>query len=126
MSWWLRVALRCQNWGPDLGSGSPEDAVGVIAVIAFLFHLAAGDGVLRRGLRHRPHQEHEGEHFEGGVDRLHLQRDFTGTCPEGPKCQGLLECRPRCSGDTERLWLCRLRGCRAAMGWSLFGAGRHE
>lgn len=118
--------LRCQRRGPTLESGSPEDAVGVTAVIAFLFRLAAGDGVLWRGLRHRPHQEHEGEHFEGGVDRLHLQRDFTGTWPEGAKCWGLLErCAPS-SGDVESLWLCRLHGCRAAMGWSLFGAGRHE
>lgn len=99
--------------------------VGGIAVMAVLFHLAAGDGVLRRGLRHRPHQEHKGEHLEGGMDRLHLQRDFTGMCPEGTECR-VLEYRAGCSGDTESLWLCRLRGCRAAMGWSLLGAGRHE
>lgn len=86
MSWWLRSTvvasqLRCQHQGPALGSRSLDDAVGVIAVIAFLFQLAAGDGVLRCGLCHRPHQEHEGEHLERGVDRLHLQRDFASTCP---------------------------------------------
>lgn len=31
-----------------------------------------------------------------------------------------------CSGDTGSLWLCRFRGCCAAMGWSLCGAGRRE
>lgn len=31
-----------------------------------------------------------------------------------------------CSGDTGSLWLRRLRGCCAAMGWSLCGAGRPE
>lgn len=127
-SWWLRSTavasqLCCQHRGPALGPRSLDDAVGVIAVIAVLFQLAAGDGVLRRGLRHRPHQEHKGEHLEGGVDRLHLQRDFTGTCPEGAKCWGVLERR---WGHSGCLWLCRLRGCRSATGRSLFSAGRYD
>lgn len=87
--------------GPALGLCSPEDAFSLIAVIALVFHLAAGDGVLRRGLRHRPHQEHKGEHFEGGVDCLHLQRDFKGMCPEGAKCHALVECGTWALGTRE-------------------------
>lgn len=97
MSWWLCIA----PWGPHSSSASirvlpwGQAARGMLLVchcmtfmplIAFLFPLAAGDGVLRRGLRHRPHQEHKGEHLEGGVDCLHLQRDFAGTCPGGAEC----------------------------------------
>lgn len=57
-----------------------------VSLITLLFPLAAGDGVLRRGLRHWSHQEHQGEHLEGGVDCLHLQRDSAGTCPGGAEC----------------------------------------
>lgn len=96
-----------------------------MAVIVVLLHLAAGDGVLRRRLRHRPYQEHKGEHLEGGVDRLHLQRDFTGTCVEGGGCQVLEHCT-RCSGYTKSLQLCGRPGCCAAMGWSFFDASGHE
>lgn len=89
----MEVALRSTATAPQLRwqgfnprGRSPEDALRLIVLIALLLLLAAGDGVLRCGLRHRPHQEHEGEHFEGGVDCLHLQRDFTGMCPQGAKC----------------------------------------
>lgn len=38
----------------------------------------AGDGVLRGWLGDRPDQKHQRELSEGGVDRLHLQRDPQG------------------------------------------------
>ena len=39
---------------------------------------AAGDGVLRRGFRHRPGKEDERELFQGRLDRIHLQRGSQG------------------------------------------------
>lgn len=42
---------------------------------------AAGDGVLRGRLGHRPDQKHQRELAEGGVDRLHLQGDPEGEEP---------------------------------------------
>lgn len=45
-----------------------------------LYVCLAGDGVLRCRLGDRSDQEHQRELSEGGVDRLHLQRD-----PQGEK-----------------------------------------
>lgn len=49
----------------------------------------AGDGVLWRWISDRPGEEHQGQLFEGGLDRLHLQRN-----PEG---EGLRPPRPSVS-----------------------------
>lgn len=38
----------------------------------------AGDGVLWRRFHHRSGEEHQGQHAEGGLDRLHLPRDPQG------------------------------------------------
>ena len=38
----------------------------------------AGDGVLWRRVHHRSGEEHQGQHTEGGLDRLHLPRDPQG------------------------------------------------
>lgn len=42
---------------------------------------AAGDGVLRRRFHHRSGEEHQRQHAEGGLDRLHLPRDPQGQSP---------------------------------------------
>lgn len=43
-----------------------------------MYVCAAGDGVLRGRLGDRSDQKHQRELPEGGVDRLHLQRDPQG------------------------------------------------
>lgn len=43
---------------------------------------AAGDGVLWRWISDRPGEEHQGQLAEGGLDRLHLQRNPEGEEPK--------------------------------------------
>lgn len=49
-----------------------------INVLRLSSRSAAGDGVLWRRFHHRSGEEHQRQHAEGGLDRLHLQRDPQG------------------------------------------------
>lgn len=50
----------------------------VCVCLNVFFSLPAGDGVLRCRLHHRLGKEHQRQHAERGLDRLHLQRDPQG------------------------------------------------
>ena len=50
----------------------------VCVINVFFFSPSAGDGVLWCWFHHRFGEEHQRKHPEGGLDRLHLQRDSQG------------------------------------------------
>lgn len=61
-----------------------------VLVTACLVCSLACYGVLRGWVYHRPREEHEREHTEGRLDRVHLQRDPEGEYSGRHGCRGAL------------------------------------